>query len=62
MFVTCKIFLQGIYTKKRALPYGVKMPESINIKLPIQITLENTHRTWLGGAKGTNYDGSNEEN
>jgi len=40
MCVTCKIFLQGIYRKKIALPLGVKMPESINIKLPIHITLE----------------------
>jgi len=23
------------------------MPESVNIKLPIHITLENTQRTWL---------------
>jgi hypothetical protein len=46
MFVTFKIFLQGTYTKKRALPLGVKMPESINIKLPIHITLEETQRTW----------------
>jgi hypothetical protein len=52
MYVTCKIFLQGIYIKKIALPLRVKMPEFINNKLPIHITLENTQRICLGVRRG----------